>query len=98
MLVGLGFATQSAAEEGVALAIIYDTSGSMKDAVPDQSGGSTPKYLIANRALAKVARQIQAFATNNPSGSPRKIDTALFVFHNGGAREAIKLGPFDAAV
>ena len=78
MLVGLGFATQSAAEEGVALAIIYDTSGSMKDAVPDQSGGATPKYLIANRALAKVARQIQAFATNNPSGSPKKIDTSLF--------------------
>src|SRR6266496_1398993 len=54
-----------AADEGVALAIVYDTSGSMKDPVQDQSGGIAPKYVIANRALLKVAKQIQAFATNS---------------------------------
>ena len=82
-------------EEGVALAIIYDTSGSMKDTVPDRSGRSAPKFVIANRALVAVARQIQAFATNSPSGAPRKIHSGLFVFQGERAREAIKFGPFD---
>ena len=40
-----------AAEDGVALAIIYDTSGSMGEQVPDASGRNAPKYVIANRAL-----------------------------------------------
>jgi hypothetical protein len=87
----------AADEDGVALAIIYDTSGSMKDPVRDQSGGSTPKYLIANRALTAVTRQIQAFATNTAGTTPRKIDAGLFVFQGQGAREAVKLGPFDPA-
>jgi hypothetical protein len=94
--VGLSSPRLHAAEEdGVALAIIYDTSGSMKDPVRDQSGGSSAKYLIANRALLAVTKQIGAFATNNPGGAPRKIDTGLFVFQGQGAREAVKLGPFD---
>src|SRR6058998_1548522 len=59
--------------EGVALAIIYDTSGSMKETVADTSGQSAPKYLIANRALIAIAKQIQSFATNSATG-PRKIE------------------------
>src|SRR4051812_1047801 len=82
----------TAQEDGVALAIIYDTSGSMKDPVPDKSGGSAPKYVIANRALMAVAKRIQAFATNN-AAAPRKIQTALFVFQGEHGREAIKMGP-----
>ena len=94
---GLAPARATAAEEdGVALAIVYDTSGSMRDPVPDQAGRSAPKYVIANRALIAVAKQIQAFATNNPA-APRKVDAALFVFQGDGVREAVKFGPFDAA-
>src|SRR3974390_3046129 len=62
---GLGSMRVCRADEGVALAIIYDTSGSMRDPVPDQNGGSSPKYVIANRALKAVADQIEAFATNS---------------------------------
>ncbi|HWX20386.1 MAG TPA: vWA domain-containing protein [Candidatus Binatia bacterium] len=87
----------AADEDGVALAIIYDTSGSMRDPVRDESGGSTPKYLIANRALLAVTKQLQAFATNNPGGAPRKIYAGLFIFQGQGAREVVKLGPFDPA-
>ena len=85
-----------AAENGVAVAIIYDTSGSMRDPVKDASRKSTPKYLIANRALASVANQIQAFATNAPGGAPRRIDAGLFVFSGDTARPAIPFGPFNA--
>ena len=53
-LVALGQGTGraiAAEQEGVALAIVYDTSGSMKDPVRDAAGKSSPKYVIANRAL-----------------------------------------------
>src|SRR5438093_13697923 len=86
----------AAEEEGVALAIIYDTSGSMREPVRDTNGKPTPKYLIANRALESIANQIQLFATNKSALAPRKIDAGLFVFNANSAREAIKFGPFDA--
>ncbi len=96
-ILGAGSARTSAAEEeGVALAIIYDTSGSMHESVRDASGRASPKYVIANRALIAVAKQIQTFATNNVTGTPRKIQAGLFVFDRDSAREAVKFGPFDA--
>jgi len=92
-------ATCSAAaeEEGVALAIIYDTSGSMRETVRDAGGKAAPKYVIANRALVAIANQLQSFATNTASGAPRKIEAGLFVFSGNGAREAVKFGAFDGA-
>jgi hypothetical protein len=82
-----------AAEDGVAVAIVYDTSGSMKDPVRDEKGRMTPKYTIANRALTSVAKQLQAAATRNPS---KVIQAGLWVFQGGGAREAVKFGNLDA--
>ena len=97
-ILGLGPARLIAAEgEGVALAIVYDTSGSMKDPVPDANGRSSSKYLIANRALTAIANQIQAFTTNSATGTPRKVEAGLFVFQGDTARQAVKFGPFDAA-
>lgn len=77
------------------MAIIYDTSGSMKDPVRDLNGKPTPKYLIANRALEAIARQLEIFATNGPSGQPRKIETGVFTFYQNDATEAVKFGRFD---
>jgi hypothetical protein len=88
---------QAAEEDGVALAIIYDTSGSMKETVRDAKGKQSPKYVIANRALIAIARQIQAFATNSGSGTARRIDAGLYIFENNSAREAVKFGPFNEA-
>ncbi len=84
-------------EDGVALAIIYDTSGSMRDPVPDTNGRPAPKYVIANRALTAIAKHIETFATNTAGGAPRRIDAGLFVFQGESAREAVKFAPFDAA-
>ena len=97
LLAGFGPQAVRAAEEGVALAIVYDTSGSMKELVPNATGGFSPKYAIANRALSAVTHDLQAFATNSSKGAQHKIDAGLFIFQGEGAREAIKLGPFDAA-
>jgi hypothetical protein len=96
-VVGPACSSAAAAEEGIALAIIYDTSGSMKDAVADKSRRPLPKYVIANRALASIARQIEVFATNSAPGQPRKVQAGLFVFKGDRAREAVRFGAFDAA-
>ncbi len=84
-------------EDGVALAIVYDSSGSMRDTVRDGVGRQASKYVIANRALESIARRVEVFATNTASGGPRKIQAGLFVFSGSGARAAIPFGPFDAA-
>jgi von Willebrand factor type A domain len=82
-------------EEGVALAIVYDTSGSMKEQVRDRTGKPTPKYVIANRALEDIAARVGTFATRAGPGPRRKVHAGLFVFEGGGARQAVKFGPFD---
>ncbi len=97
LLAGFQPATLRGAEEGIALAIIYDTSGSMKESVADAEGGTAPKYVIANRALLAVARQLEAFATNASTATPRKLNVGLFIFEGEHAREVVKLGPLDTA-
>ena len=57
----------------MALAILYDNSGSMKQSVRDANGRQTPKYVIARRALESVIHRLQNFATN----TPRKIEAGL---------------------
>lgn len=87
----------AADQEGVAIAIVYDTSGSMNDPVRDSAGKSTQKYVIANRALIAIANRIESFATNAIAGSPRKVQVALFVFQGGEPHAAIPLGAFNAS-
>ena len=85
----------AADEEGVALAIIYDNSGSMKQPVRDGNGVRSPKYVIASRALEAVIKRLQAFATNSTTSVPRRIEAGLFIFSGSGARELVKFGPFN---
>src|SRR5262245_65486523 len=81
LLTGAGTNFLAAEAEGVAVAIVYDTSGSMREAVPDQGGKSSPKYVIANRALISIANQLEAFATNNTAGA-RKGENGNTIFNN----------------
>lgn len=97
---GLAFASVprvAAADEGTAIAIVYDTSGSMSERVPAGPGKTLPKYIIANQALSNIIERISLFATNTAGGTPRKIETGLFIFRGDGANEVVKFGPFDAA-
>jgi von Willebrand factor type A domain len=97
VLCGSATPASAADEDGVAVAIVYDTSGSMNSPVKDKAGKSTPKYIIANRALVAIANRIQTFATNSAAGSPRKIHAGLFVFRKDGPHTALPFGPFNAA-
>jgi len=92
-----GTSRVAAAEDGVALAIIYDTSGSMREQVRDAAGRSAPKYVIANRALIAVSKQISAFANAKAVGGPFTIHTGMYIFEGEHAKEVVKFGAFDAA-
>jgi len=96
VILGPGLLRVSAADDdGVALGILYDTSGSMKESVPDSHGSTSPKYVIANRAVLAIVKQIQGFVTNGTPDAPRKVDVGLFIFDKNGAQEVVKLAPFD---
>ena len=84
-------------EEGVAIAIVHDTSGSMNEVVKDDAGKPAPKYRVANRALIAIANRIESFQTNSAATTQRKVHTGLFVFQKDGPRAALPFGPFDAA-
>jgi hypothetical protein len=90
-----GLRLAAAESDGVALAIIYDSSGSMSESVRAKSGKSEPKYVIANRALLAVTQQLQSFTTNS-SGAARNLQAGLWIFSDGKAKEAVKFGPFKA--
>ena len=83
-----------AGEGDLAVAVVYDTSGSMKDAVSGRGGAREPKYVIANRALAAIVDKLEKV---NAAG-PRKVQCGLFTFRDKGAQETVKLGPLDAPV
>ncbi|MFA7344877.1 MAG: vWA domain-containing protein [Terrimicrobiaceae bacterium] len=61
-------------ESGVAIAIVYDTSGSMSDKVPTD-GGQKKKYVIASEALGKIVGKIDAYAK-----SGNKVQAGIVCF------------------
>ena len=88
---------RAADNEGVAVAIVYDTSGSMRELVKDQNGHRAPKYVIANKALMAIADQLQAYAASGQSGAPRKVEAGVYIFdHNSGA-PVVNFGPLNAS-
>ncbi len=90
-------AEAGAPAEGVALAIVYDTSGSMKATVSDSSGKSEPKEAIAKRALGAVLRRLEQFAAREESpGVPRRMEFGLFTFDGNRIRPLVPFGAFDA--
>lgn len=84
--------SRAADEDGIALAIVYDTSGSMKDPVRTADGKTAAKWIIGNRAVEQIVSRVERFSTNT---SPSKtIHAGLYVFRGTGAAEAVKFGPF----
>lgn len=81
-----------AGDSDLAIAIVYDTSGSMKDSVAGAQGAKEPKFVIANRALAAIVDKLEKV---NAAG-PRKVQCGLFTFRDSGGQETVKLGPLDA--
>ncbi len=89
----LGAGLVLADDNDVAIAIVYDTSGSMNDSVKGKGASGEAKYLVANRALGAIVTRLETFAKTGK----RKLQTGLFIFQDKGSKEVVKLGPFDPA-
>jgi hypothetical protein len=89
----LGASVAFADENDVAVAIVYDTSGSMNNPAKARDATGEPKYVVANRAIGAIVTRLEAFGKTGG----RKVQAGLFVFDGNGSKEVVKLGPFDAA-
>jgi Mg-chelatase subunit ChlD len=80
-------------EEGVALAIVFDTSGSMSESVSTGRGGIAAKVRIASDALVAIADRIEEWRSEAPGDPHRKIAMAVVTFREG---EWLPMAPFSA--
>lgn len=82
------------AADGIAIAIVIDTSGSMLAAAPGKDGAAVQKWQIARSALSAVSGKIADFTKTGA----KPVQLALFAFDGKkSARELVALAPFDAA-
>ncbi|MFB3891665.1 MAG: VWA domain-containing protein [Phycisphaerae bacterium] len=86
-----------ARRDGVAAAVLIDTSGSMSEQVSDGKGGKKPKIDIAKRCLADLASQAETFVKKHPD---KPFTLGIYEFSGRGGelcRVVIPLGPPNAA-
>lgn len=79
--------------EGLAVAIIYDTSGSMLEPVQNAQDVPEAKYLVAQRAMSSILDLLAAyaFATNHV------VEVELLTLAGNRAQTALPMRPFNAA-
>jgi von Willebrand factor type A domain len=84
---------------GIALAIVYDTSGSMKNSVRSEQGVERPKYQIAAEALRAIVDQLEAVvAQRRREGSGSfALKAGLITFRGKNVTDAVPFGDFSAA-
>lgn len=78
----------------VALAVVYDTSASMRQPIKAATGGQEPKHVIARRTLSAITRRLDVFAAASPETSApalRKLALGLYVFRGQSAIRALSL-------
>jgi hypothetical protein len=84
--------------EGIAAAILIDTSGSMKQVVTDADGTGRPKIEIAQRAALNLVNQFDGYAREHAG---QAISVGIYEFSARGnspaARKVVSLGPPDPA-
>jgi Mg-chelatase subunit ChlD len=85
-------------QEGIAAAVLMDTSGSMSGSVSDIDGQPRPKIEIARRAAIDCVRQFEEFLRKNPD---RRVLVGIYEFsardQEPSCRQVVRLGPPDSA-
>lgn len=85
---------KSVAADGIALAVVFDTSGSMNQPIAAKSSaGRDSKLRIAQRAFGLVLDRLEAF-TKSPAAKP--LSVGVTIFKGQDATVALPLAPFDA--
>ncbi len=86
--------TPATPQEGIAAAILMDTSGSRRDEVADVGGEERPKIEIARRAAIDCVKQFEEFARKNPE---RRVLVGVYEFssrdHGPSCRNVVPIGP-----
>jgi Ca-activated chloride channel homolog len=83
------------AADAIALAIVFDTSGSMQQSIATKPGSPpAPKIVIARRAFGTVIDRLEAF-TQGPTAKPLLV--GITIFRGNDAVVALPLAPFNAA-
>lgn len=78
--------------EGIAVALLVDTSGSMKEAVTAADGSKKPKMEIARSAVLAVIKQVEGFASDPAAGGkPVMLGVHEFSGRNGVDRARVVL-------
>lgn len=96
VLSGICHRAQAADAEGIAVAVVYDTSGSMREMVKDQNGKPAPKYVLANKALIAIADELQGYASGSSGGTPHKVEAGVYTFSHNSGSPVVNFGPLDA--
>ena len=88
-----------ARQEGIAAAILVDTSGSMEDQVVGSDGSSIAKIVVARRAVIGLIRQFEQYARKNPD---QHFLVGVYEFSSRDrqphCRSIVRLGPPDLPV
>jgi len=93
-----------AAPADVALAVVYDTSGSMRAPIKAADGRLVPKNIIAQRAFGLVIDRLERFT--RPSAAAfvtdstppvKRLDFSITVFDGSRAVTAVRMAPLDPA-
>ena len=89
---------QMTRQDGIAAAILVDTSGSMEDQVIGADGLSISKIAVARRAVTDLIRQFEQYAARNPD---RPVRVGVYEFSSRDrqphCRNVLPLGPPDLA-
>lgn len=87
------FRIRSARPADIALAVVYDTSGSMRGTIQTASGRLEPKHVVAKRAFGAVIERLERFTAPAADKPARELDLAIVVFDGNRPREAITMAP-----
>lgn len=91
-------AVRADAPADVALAVVYDTSGSMASLIQTKNGGREPKYLVAKRAFASVIGRLELYtSTGGPNAAGKRLDLSVVVFRGARPDTALPMSAFAAA-
>lgn len=96
LLLILPAVTQAAPPADIALAVVYDTSGSMKAPIRTQDGRSAAKHVVAKRAFGLVIDRLERFTLPSAGQSAKRIDFSVVIFAGTQPRTALPMGPLHA--
>lgn len=87
--------TRAAPPADVALAVVYDTSGSMKTPIRTQDGRLAAKHVVAKRAFGLVIDRLERFTVPAAGQPAKRLALSVVIFSGSHPQEALPMGPLQ---